>query len=76
MWKDFKNSLRHKTKKFSLEILITPLRIEEEAHKYDQKEEENIVPKKNFTVVLKPKLKSKGKKMKAQNRGPNNKKNS
>jgi len=36
-WKDFKNLLRHNTKEFSLESLITHLRIEEEARKEDKK---------------------------------------
>jgi len=36
-WKDFKNLFRHKTKEFSLESLITYLRIEKEARKEDKK---------------------------------------
>ena len=64
LWKDFKNTLRPKTKKFSLESLITRLRMEEEARKHDQKEEINTIPRKKSTTVLKPDLKPKGNKMK------------
>ena len=38
-WKDFKNQLSHKTKEFSIESLISRLRIEEESRRQDQKEE-------------------------------------
>ena len=71
-WKDFKNTLRHKTKEFSLESLSTQLRIEVEAQKHDQKKEVNVVPRKKSITVLKPDLKPKGNKMKVQNKGPNN----
>lgn len=63
----------HKMKEFSLKSLITRLKIEKEAHKHDQKEEEvNVILKKKSIVILKLDLKSKGNKIKVQNHGPNN----
>ncbi|XP_058775316.1 uncharacterized protein LOC131649576 [Vicia villosa] len=55
-WKDLKNVLLHKTKEFSIESLITRLRIEEEARRQDQKDEFLVVTnnRKKFGAVLKP----------------------
>ncbi|KAA0047549.1 hypothetical protein E5676_scaffold909G00050 [Cucumis melo var. makuwa] len=72
LWKDFKNALRHKTKEFSLKILITRLRIEKEARKHDKKEEANTIPRKKPTAVLKQNLKPKENKMKQGSNKQNN----
>lgn len=47
---------RHKTKQFSIERLITHLRIEEESRKQNQKDEVLVIfkNKKKFGVVQKP----------------------
>ncbi|TYK21962.1 uncharacterized protein E5676_scaffold543G00080 [Cucumis melo var. makuwa] len=72
LWKDFKNTLRHKTQEFSLENLIMRLRIEKEARKHDQKEEVNVIPRKKTIVVLKLDLKLKENKMKHGSNKENN----
>ncbi|TYK00059.1 uncharacterized protein E5676_scaffold596G00050 [Cucumis melo var. makuwa] len=72
LWKDFKNTLRHKTKEFALESLIMRLRIEEKAKMHDKKEEVNAIPRKKPTAILKPDLKPKGNKMKRGSNKQNN----
>ena len=73
LWKDFKNTIRHKTKEFSLKSLITQLRIEEEARRHDQKEEGNTISRKKSNAMLKLDLKPKGNKIKC---GSNKQRNS
>lgn len=61
-WKDYKNTLRHKSKELSMESLILHIRIEDEHRKQDQNEEVMLLSnnKKNQTTshaALKPQRK-------------------
>lgn len=55
-WKDFKILIQHKTKEFTIESLMTHIRIEEEARRQDQKDEVLVISNNNkrFDAVLKP----------------------
>lgn len=67
-WNDFKNLLRYNTKKFSLECMITRIRIEEEAKKQDLNDKVLVVSNNNtnnnFSSVV---LNSSEKQFKNQN---------
>ncbi|KAM7507165.1 hypothetical protein LguiA_017618 [Lonicera macranthoides] len=74
LWKEFKNNLRHKSKDFFLESLITKFRIEEEHRKQDQKDKVLVVSNRNHTrsstpAVLKPNRKINKNQNKNQNGG-------
>lgn len=58
--KDFKNTLGHETKEFSLESLLSRLRIEEEGRKQGQRDEVLIISNNSAkrSVILKPKAKN------------------